>query len=111
MTPVPKTLLLTLYVELGQTSSLKCKQLWHFVTKFTTVFQNTPYCKFQGHSCLPPVIVLAPGGASSITASARKGRCRNRRSQHFRNRTQLCSLARGLRSRKSGLGFPHHTAE
>ena len=66
MTPAPETLLLTLDVELGQKSSLKCKQLWHFITKFTIVFQNTPYYKLQGHSRLPPVTVSAPGGASSV---------------------------------------------
>lgn len=73
MTPAPETLLLTLDVELGQKSSLKCKQLWHFITKFTIVFQNTPYYKLQGHSHLPPVTVSAPGGASSVTLVLEKG--------------------------------------
>lgn len=73
MTPAPETLLLTLDVELGQKSSLKCKQLWHFITKFTIVFQNTPYYELQGHSRLPPVTISAPGGASSIVMEPGKG--------------------------------------
>lgn len=73
MTPVPETLLLTLDVELGQKSSLKCKQLWYFITKFTIVFQNTPYYKLQGHLCLPPVTISAPGGASSVELGPGKG--------------------------------------
>lgn len=72
MTPAPETLLLTLDVELGQKSSLKCKQLWHFITKFTIVFQNTPYYKLQGHSHLPPVTISAPGGASSVAPEMSK---------------------------------------
>lgn len=73
MTPMPEALLLTLDVELGQESSLKCKQLWYFITKFTIVFQNTPYYKLQGHLCLPPVTISAPGGASSVALGPGKG--------------------------------------
>lgn len=73
MTPVPETLLLTLDVELGQKSSLKCKQLWHCIAKFTIVFQNTLYYKLQGHPRLPPVTASAPGGASSVAPEPGKG--------------------------------------
>lgn len=54
MTPAAKAvLLLTLNVERCPKFSLKCKQLWHFITKFAIVFQNTPSYKLRGHFHLP----------------------------------------------------------
>lgn len=54
MTPAAKAvLLLTLNVERCPKFSLKCKQLWHFITKFAVVFQNTPSYKLRGHFHLP----------------------------------------------------------
>lgn len=42
-------------MELCQKSFLKRKQCCHFITKSTTVFQNTPYYKIQGHLPSSPV--------------------------------------------------------
>lgn len=73
MIPMTETLLLTLNVELGQKSSLKCKQLWHFITKSTSLFQNALYCKLQGHFHLPSIMASAPGGASCVEPKPGEG--------------------------------------
>lgn len=102
MTPAPETLLLTLDVELCPKFCLKCKQLWHFITKFAIVFQNTPYYKFQGHSHLPLWMFQLQVDPPCHTGAGRR-RCQNHRSQLFRNHTQLSLLAVGLCLRKCGI--------
>lgn len=109
MTPAPEILLLTLDVELCPKFSLKCKQLWHFITKFAIVFQNTPYYKLHGHSHLPPVSVSAPGGAFPVTLELREGDVET-------TGVSVSGIAPSFPVRQWGfargsVGFPHQAAE